>query len=166
MNDALYELIVPRKPKPYDFAIRVLMILIMVAVIIFGMPFIGFPAFIIAVIVAAVTYYFIFPRLNVEYEYILLNHDLQIDAIYNRSHRKSLRTLDIQNAEIIAPKGSPRLNSYRPAKAYDYSSGDSSSETYAIIIPTEQAKICIYIQPDAKMTELMSQWMAMKMYRD
>ena len=52
------------------------------------MPFIGLLAFVIAVILAMLAYYFVFPRLSVEYEYILLNHDLQIDIIYNRAKRK------------------------------------------------------------------------------
>ena len=103
MNDALYELIVARKPKPYDLAVRILVILLIAAVVIIGMPFIGILSFVIAVILAMLAYYFVFPRLSVEYEYILLNHDLQIDVIYNRAKRKSLRTFDIQGAEIIAP---------------------------------------------------------------
>ena len=31
MNDALYELIVARKPKPYDLAVRILVILLIAA---------------------------------------------------------------------------------------------------------------------------------------
>ena len=45
MNDALYELIVARKPKPYDLLVRILVILLIAAVIIIGMPFIGLLAF-------------------------------------------------------------------------------------------------------------------------
>ena len=37
MNDALYELIVARKPKPYDLVIRILVILLIIAVAIGGM---------------------------------------------------------------------------------------------------------------------------------
>ena len=166
MNDALYELIVARKPKPYDLLIRILVILLIVAVIVLGMPFIGLLAFVIAVILAMLAYYFVFPRLSVEYEYILLNHDLQIDIIYNRAKRKSLRTFDIQGAEIIAPKSSPRLNSYKPDKVYDYSSGGSADKIYAVMIPMEQKNVCIYIEPDAKIIDLMKQWMGMKMYQD
>ena len=166
MTDALYELIVARTPKPYDLAVRILVILLIAAVVIIGMPFIGILSFVIAVILAMLAYYFVFPRLSVEYEYILLNHDLQIDVIYNRAKRKSLRTFDIQGAEIIAPKGSPRLNSYKPDKVYDYSSGGSSDKIYAVMIPMEQKNVCIYIEPDAKMTDLMKQWMGMKMYQD
>ena len=104
MNDALYELLVTRKPKPYDMVVRILVILLIIAVAIGGMPFIGMTSFLVAVLIALLAYYFIFPRLNVEYEYTLLNHDMQIDVIYNRSKRKSLMNFDIQAAEIIAKK--------------------------------------------------------------
>lgn len=166
MNDALYELIVARRPKSYDLPVRILVILLIVAVAVLGMPFLGALALLIAVLLAVLAYYFVFPRLNVEYEYILLNHDLQIDVIYNRAKRKHLKTFDIQAAEIIAPKGSPRLNSYKADKVYDYSSGNPSAKVYAIMMSMDQKNVCIYIEPDAKMTDNMQQWMGMKMYKD
>ena len=166
MNDALYEQLISRRPKAYDLPVRILVILVIVAVALLGMPFVGFLSFVIAVILAVVAYYFIFPKLNVEYEYIILNHDLQIDAIYNKSKRKRLKSLDIQGAEIIAQKGSPRLNSYKPDKVYDYSSGNPSGKAYAIMMPMDQKNACIYIEPDAKMIDHMKQWMGMKMYQD
>ncbi|HJA12710.1 MAG TPA: hypothetical protein H9799_07130 [Candidatus Mediterraneibacter merdipullorum] len=166
MNDALYEQLVTRRPKPYDLPVRILVILVIVAVAVLLMPFIGILSFIIAVILALVAYYFIFPKLNVEYEYIILNHDLQIDAIYNRAKRKRMTSLDIQSAEIIAPKDSPRLHSYKPDKICDYSSGNPSGKAYAIMLPMEQKNVCIYIEPDAKMIEHMKQWMGMKMFQD
>ena len=166
MNDALYEQLISRRPKAYDLPVRILVILVIVAVALLGMPFIGFLSFMIAVILAVVAYYFIFPKLNVEYEYIILNHDLQIDAIYNKAKRKRLQNIDIQEAEIIAPKGSPRLNSYKPDKVYDYSSGNPSGKAYAIMMPMDQKNACIYIEPDAKMIDHMKQWMGMKMYQD
>ena len=166
MNDALDEQLIARRPKAYDLPVRILVILVIVAVAVLGMPFIGFLSFMIAVILAVIAYYFIFPKLNVEYEYIILNHDLQIDAIYNKAKRKRLNNFDIQGAEIIAPKGSPRLNSYKPDKVYDYSSGNPSAKTYAIMMPMDQKNVCIYIEPDAKMIDHMKQWMGMKMYQD
>ena len=166
MNDALYEQLISRRPKAYDLPVRILVILVIVAVAVLGMPFIGFLSFVIAVILAVVAYYFIFPKLNVEYEYIILNHDLQIDAIYNKAKRKRQQSIDIQGAEIIAPKGTPRLNSYKPDKVYDYSSGNPDAKAYAIMMPMDQKNICIYIEPDAKMTDHMKQWMGMKMFQD
>lgn len=166
MNDALYEQLVPRKAKPYDMLIRVLVVLLIIAIAILGMPFLGFFSFMLAVIVALLAYYFIFPRLNVEYEYIILNHDLQIDAIYNQAKRKSIRSFDIQSAEIIAPKNSPRLNSYKPDKVFDYSSGKADAKIYAIMMPLDQINACVYIEPDQKMVDHMKQWMGSKMYLD
>lgn len=166
MNDALYEQLIARRPKPYDLPLRILIILVIVAVAVLGMPFIGILSFVIAVILAVLAYYFVFPKLNVEYEYIILNHDLQIDAIYNKSKRKRLKNLDIQSAEIIAPKGSPRLHSYKPDKVYDYSSGNPFGKAYAIMMPMDQKNVCIYIEPDAKMIDHMKQWMGMKMFQD
>lgn len=166
MNDALYELIVARKPKPYDLVIRILVILLIIAVAIGGMPFIGMTSFLLAVLIAILAYYFIFPKLSVEYEYTLLNHDMQIDVIYNKAKRKSLMNIDIQGAEIIAPKQSPRLNSYHPSKIYDYSSGSSPAKVFAIHMPLDQKNVCIYIEPDSKMIDHMKQWMGSKMYLD
>ncbi len=166
MNDALYEQLISRRPKAYDLPVRILVILVIVAVAILGMPFVGFLSFVIAVVLAVIAYYFIFPKLSVEYEYIILNHDLQIDAIYNKAKRKRLQSLDIQGAEIIAPKGSPRLNSYRPDKTYDYTSGDPNGKAYAIMMPMDQKNVCICIEPDAQMIDHMSQWMGMKMFKD
>ena len=88
MNDALCEHIVARKSKPMDFIIRILIIVVIVAVAIVGLPFLGFFAFALAAILALLAYYFAFPLLNVEYEYSLLNHDLDIDAILQQREKK------------------------------------------------------------------------------
>nr|WP_294493146.1 DUF6106 family protein [uncultured Mediterraneibacter sp.] len=166
MNDALYEQLVPCRPKAYDLPVRILVIVLIVAVALLGMPLIGFLSFMIAVILAVIAYYFVFPKLNVEYEYIILNHDLQIDAIYNKAKRKRMQSFDIQAAEIIAPKGSPRLNSFRPDKIFDYTSGNPSAKAYAVMLPIDQKNVCVFIEPDEKMVDHMKQWMGMKMYQD
>ena len=62
MNDALYEQLIARRPKPYDLPVRILVILVIVAVAVLGMPFLGVLSFVIAVILAVVAYYFIFPK--------------------------------------------------------------------------------------------------------
>lgn len=166
MNDAFYEQIVARRQRPTDYAVRVLVILAIIAIIFFGMPYIGFLAVILAVALAFAAYYLIFPRLNVEYEYSLLNHDMDIAAIYSKQNRKARISFDIQKAEIIAPKGSHRLDSYRPAKTEDFSSGDPNAKTYAVMIPLEQQLTCILIDPDTTMTEHMRGWMGSKMFLD
>ncbi len=166
MNDALYEQLVTRKSKPADLIIRIVLIVFLVAVLCVGMLFLGFLAVPITVLLAFLVYYFIFSRLNVEYEYVLLNHDLEIDAIYNKEKRKKQITIDIQQAEIIAPQNSHRLDSIHAEKTKDFSSGTDSSSVYAIVIPVDQSVTRILIEPDEKMLDHMSQWMGMKLQRN
>ena len=104
MNDALYEQLVTRKSRPMDLVIRILCIAALVVVLCGGMLFIGSLAVLVTILLGVLIYYFVFPKLDVEYEYTLLNHDLEIDAIYSKSKRKKLMTLDIQQAEIIVQK--------------------------------------------------------------
>ena len=90
MNDALYEQLVTRKSRPMDLVIRILCIAALVVVLCGGMLFIGSLAVLVTILLGVLIYYFVFPKLDVEYEYTLLNHDLEIDAIYSKSKRKKL----------------------------------------------------------------------------
>ena len=46
MNDALYEQLIARRPKPYDLPVRILVILVIVAVAVLGTPFLGVLSFV------------------------------------------------------------------------------------------------------------------------
>ena len=117
-------------------------------------------------LIALIAYYFISPQLSVEYEYTILNHDLQIDAIYNKIKKKAKDDFRYPDCEIIAPKDSHRMDSYRPGKTYDFSSGRSSEKTYAIMISYKQQNACVLIDPDTRMVDHMVQWMGSKMFTD
>ena len=166
MNDALCEHIVARKSKPTDMIIRILIIVVIIAIAIGLLPLIGFLSIAIAAVIAMLAYYFAFPLLKVEYEYSLLNHDMEIDAIYNKEKRKAKMSLDIQNAEIIAPKGSHRLDSYHPEATCNFTSGNRDAKVFSIMLPVNQKMTCVDIEPDEKMIEHMKQWMGMKMFED
>lgn len=166
MNDALYEQLVARKSSPKDNMIRIGIIVFTASVLIIATSLIGFLGVMLAVILAFLDYYFIFPKLNVEYEYTLLNHDLQIDTIYNQAKRKKQISFDIQHAEIIAPNDSRHLNSKRADKTLDFSSHRSTAKKYSIFIPLEQKNMCIIIEPDDKMLTHMKSWMGSKFFID
>ena len=103
MNDALYEQLVPRKQKTSGILISILIIVLAVAVAVLGMPLVGF-CHSYRSFDPDDSLLFYLPKLNVEYEYMILNHDLQIDAIYNKSKRKHMLSFDIQSAEIMLRK--------------------------------------------------------------
>lgn len=166
MNDAFYEQLVTRKSKPIDFILRILIIVFIAAVAVLGTPFIGFLAFFIAVLLAMGAYYFVFPRFNVEYEYTLLNYDIDVAAIFSKEKRKNIASFDIRQAEIVAPAGSPRLNSYHPGKTHDFSSGSGEAKVYAVMISAEQNTTCYLLEPDQTMKEHIKSWTGMKFYED
>lgn len=166
MNDSLYEQLVARKSRPADVALRILIIVALAAVLVFTLPLLGYLAVLITVLLAFLAYYFVFPKLSVEYEYTLLNHDMTVDAIYNKAKRKKQLAFDIQHAEIIAPKGSPRLHSYHPDKTLDFTSRDANAKTFQIMLPLDKKNTCIVIEPDETMLNHMKSWMGMKLYMD
>lgn len=166
MNDTFYEQIVHRKTRPVDIALRCLIVLVILAIAVWGFMFIGIYAFFLAMVLAVAAYYFAFPRLKVEFEYSLVNHELDIDIIYSKETRKHKISFDIQSAEIIAPQNSPRLHSYHPAKILDFTSGRKDRTAYAILNTTGHSSSCILIEPDEEMIEHMKPWMGTKMYTD
>lgn len=166
MGDSFYEQFVARKPRFTDTLIRILMIIATISLTFFGFILIGPFCLVILIGMIALTVYIVFPKLKVEYEYSLLNHYLDISVIYNMSKRKKKAEIDIQKAEIIAPLGSARLNSFHPVKVQDFSSGDPDKKCYSIMISTDQTLNQIIIEPDEKMLHQIKGWMGQKMYLD
>lgn len=163
MNDSLYEHIVARKPRLADMVVRILMIIATLLVTYLGFALAGAFAFFALFGMILLSACIVFPRLNVEYEYSLLNHYLDISIIYSKSKRDKNKTeINIQKADIIAPTGSPRLASYHPGRTLDYSSGNRKNKTYSIMISNDQ----IIIEPDEKMVQQMKDWMGQKMFLD
>lgn len=166
MNDSFYEQLVTRRAGTKNIAIHIAIIAAIALFLIFTTPFLGFFSVAITVLLAFGAYYFVFLKLNVEYEYTLLNYDMEIDVIYSRSKRKKLLSFDIRQVEIMAPKDSPRLNSYHPEKTLDFSSRGTTAKAFAVMIPINQKNNRILLEPDKKMLEQMKSWMGTRFYMD
>ena len=166
MNDAVYEHLVVRKSTPKDKVIRIAIIFILAVALLFGMGSFGTIAFAVVLLLGFLAHTFIFTKLNVEYEYTVLNHDIDVDAIYSRAKRKRQLSFDFQKAEIIAPASSPRVASRKPEKTYDFSSGEKNQKTYAIYMNIDQKNVCILIDGDPGLLNHIRPWMGSKMYND
>ena len=88
MNDTYYEQLVTCKPTGKTALLRVLSFLPILILILFGFPFLGFFAFMLAALYGVLAYYFIFPRFNVEYEYEIDANTgaivkWEVESIYN-----------------------------------------------------------------------------------
>lgn len=163
MNDFMYEQLIARKAKVTDYFIRMLIIALIVVLVIFGFAFVGFLALLLAAVLTLLAVLFIFPRLKVEYEYILLNHEIQIDIIYNQSRRKNLLEFDILKAETIVPKNSDTVKSHQVQKIYDCTSGTNPQDVYAVLVNVNHQNSWIFIEPDKTMKTHINNWMSPSM---
>jgi hypothetical protein len=154
MDTAFYELLVPKLQRTTE---RVVLITSSsLAIVLTLLALIANPLFAVAMLILdALFYYLVWPKFYVEYEYILLHQELDIDIVYKKSKRKSLISLDLKEARIIAPATSNRLVRNDVTKTLDYSSRDNQNPPYAIIISRNQTLTRVLFQPDEKMIALL-----------
>ena len=115
MNDNFHEQLITKKQKGNPLVIRIIVVVFIILFLTIGALFLGFLSIIIAVVLGVTAYFYIFPNLSVEYEYSLVNHELDITAIYSKSKRKELCSFDIKEAEM-----SFIIHSGRTSKKYRY----------------------------------------------
>lgn len=131
MDDFYTEQLIKKQTGMKDLMIRALLVaLTIVSVFSIFMFAFGILITIVLIIVDVV----MFRRMNVEYEYLFLNGDLDIDKIMNKSKRKRLLSVNIDQLELLAPVGSVELMQYKKAKTYDYTSGTAKEGLYALIV--------------------------------
>ena len=156
MNQMYAEAGVKRKDTPSTMALRVLLVLgIVVGVLLMLLgSFFTFIGLALAAILI-----FLYPRLNVEYEYVFVDGQIDFDRISGKSKRKTLLRVDMEQVEIVAQQGSHALDSYTHIKSdfKDFSSGSKDSRPYIIMANIENRKCRIAFEPTEKKLSLMKQ---------
>ncbi|MDD3142336.1 MAG: DUF6106 family protein [Lachnospiraceae bacterium] len=145
MGDYYTEQLVKKKPKATDGLIKVGMgiVTILSIFLIFIIPY--------AIVITAVLIFadiLLLRRLNVEYEYLYVNGDLDIDKIMSKSKRKKVFEMNIKDMEILAPSGSSEMRLYQNIKANNYSSGEEGASAYELIAYKKGEKIKIIFEPN------------------
>jgi hypothetical protein len=156
MNQLYAESDVTRKNTMKTMVLRTLMILGMV-VGFFLVFFAGI--FSVIGIVLIVAMLFLFPKLNVEYEYVFVDGQLDFDRITGKSRRKTMLRIDFEQVEIMAPMNSHTLDAYQniQCEKKDYSSGVKSDHVYVIIASHGDKKLKVLFEPDEKMMNIIKQ---------
>lgn len=108
----------------------------------------------VAAIFALIWYW---PRFKVEWEYVFCDGQLDFDMIQGGEKRKNILRIEIEDADVVAPLSSHRLDGYRHLQVKDYSSLREDANIYAIAIrlPEKEDKVVIYFEPTTRMVELM-----------
>jgi hypothetical protein len=156
MNQSYAEAGVKRRDTMLTLGLRALMILgcvLGVLLMLLG----GLFSIVGVVIIAAIV--FLFPKLNVDYEYVFVDGQIDFDRITGKARRKTILRIDMEQVEIVAQEGSHALDGYTYVQyeKKDFSSGDRSKKPYIIIANVEDKKYKIFFEPTEKMLTLMKQ---------
>lgn len=146
MNEFYMEQLVPRKtPVKKDALIRNICLGLTVAMI--GLTFL-IGLFIIGAIVMIVIDVMLMKNSDVEYEYLYLNGDLDIDKVIAKQKRKHVYSLSVHDVIVIAPADSPEMRPYQGVKTMDYSSGIMSASVYKAVVGKDGTKEAILFEPN------------------
>lgn len=100
----------------------------------------------------------LWPRFNIEWEYIFVDGQLDFDTISGEEKRKTRLRIDFDEVEIVAPVNSHALDAYRGIKVRNYSSLRKDARVYAVVAKIGEEGLCkILFEPSDKMLDMMKQ---------
>lgn len=151
MNDMYKEVLVKPQPKATDGLKKGLLIAAVVVLAAAGVLI--WPLFLLlAIVLGVLEVWLIFPRFSVEYEYLYINGDIDIDAIYNKTSRKKQGSFEKGSLEVMAPSGSAHLDGYaggKDAKVLDYTSGEGKAKVWTLVYGSASGRKVLLLElPD------------------
>ena len=154
MSDLYYELLVKKESTAKDAVIRYGLI-VLTAVMALGGLLIS-PILLIAAIALGVACYFVIPKTDLEFEYLFVNGELDVDMVMSKSKRKKANSISMEQTDIVAPLKSHRMDYYngnQKMKTLDYSSGNPEHKRYAMITRLNNESCRVIIEPDDRMIQ-------------
>ncbi len=159
MNDLYTEASVKKRVTATDTLIKVVIIAGVAVLLgcgfILGNKLLGF----IGVLGVVFAYYFL-PQLNVMYEYVFCDGQLDFDKIMAGEKRKHMYRLDFDQVLIMAPANSHALDSYKSnpaAKKLDFTSLEKDRKAYCIVESSGDLQTLVYFEPNEKMVSYIKQ---------
>jgi hypothetical protein len=158
MSDLYYELLVKKERTLKDTVIRYGMITLIVILVLGGLMLT--PVLLLPALIVGVAAYFIFPYLDVEFEYLYVNGEMDVDRVFAKTKRKKAGSFSIREADLAAPLHSHRMDYYNgntKIKVIDYSSGNDDHARFAVIGRKDNELCKFIIEPDERLLTAMQQ---------
>lgn len=148
MGEVYHEHMIKRRMTAVGICARILMILLCIASVLLAGIF-GPIAFLLGVAFAYATRY-VFQATDVEYEYMYLSGECQIDKICGKMRRKGCGKIELEKVDIIAPEGSPLLEEYEKQvyKLRDFSSLEPDTDKYVVFQRNDSVLIKVIFEPN------------------
>lgn len=167
MSDLYTEVLVKRQTTAKDLVIRIGLIVLTAAAVVAGFMM---PVLFVAAIALGAACYFLFPKTDLEYEYLFVNGELDIDVIMGKSRRKRLKSYSMQGVELVAPLNSHRADYYKnntKMKTLDFSSGSDSAKRFLMVVSDEkEGAVKVILEPGEELAEYMKKSAPAKVFLD
>lgn len=97
----------------------------------------------------------VMPTNNVAYEYIFVDGQIDFDRILKGEKRKTMKRIDMEKIDIIAPENSEHIAYHRNLPLVDYSSGLDTDRHFIAVANGDKGTERIRFTPDEKMIRMM-----------
>ena len=167
MRDLYSELLVKRERTIKDSIVKYGLIVLTVIAVIASL--ISTPLIWIAAIALGIACYFVIPKTDVEYEYLFVNGEFDIDMVMAKSKRKRVKSFNLSEADLVAPLNSHRMDYYngnQNMKVLDYSSGNPQHKRFGVITRLDNATCKIILEPDEALAQAMKKTAPSKVFLD
>ena len=167
MNEGYEEILVKKGKTPTDTILKALAIGVTSFLIIAGILLFNPIILVLGMIMGLLSYYLILPNIDLEYEYLYVGGDIDIDKIMAKRKRKKVGTFSKDNLEIMAPTGSDHLSPYlKNGKVKDYTSADPSVKTWTLVYGGEKTSDIIRLELTDEIAQDMRRYAPRKVFFD
>lgn len=167
MNDSYAEVLIKKQATLLDRLKKAGLLLLLILAAFAGLFY--DVRFLLAALALGAAAFFLLPTFDLEYEYLLVNRELDIDKIYSKSKRKAAAQFDLDKMELFAPLHSSRMDHYNSSthmKIRDFSSGEGGAGIYTMIIRNGQEACKVLLEPDAQMLDILRRTFPNKVFVD
>lgn len=162
MSDLYTELLVQKKSSMALKALKVILAVLTAIAAVLAIMTMNL-VLIVAAFVFAIGWCLVRQNSDVEFEYLQVNDEIDIDKICNKNKRKRVLSIDLKSVEVAAPLGSHALDSYQKLKVADYSAQDPNEKPYVLICKADKEMKQVLLQLDQKMVKNLKNRMPRKL---
>ena len=167
MSDLYSELLVKKESTAKDGIMKYGLIVLTALAVLAGI-FVN-PLILLAAVVLGIACYFVIPKTDVEYEYLFINGDFDIDMIMSQTKRKKVKSFKLSEADLAAPLDSHRMDYYngnQNMKVLDFSSGNPEHKRFGVITRLDGNLCKIILEPDEALAQAMKNSAPSKVFLD
>ena len=167
MGDLYSELLVKKDKTAKDSLLKYGLIVLTVLAVFAGL--IITPLALIIAVALGIACYFVIPKTDVEYEYLFINGDFDIDMIMSKTKRKKVKSFKLSESDLAAPLDSHRMDYYngnQNMKVLDFSSGNPEHKRFGVITRLDGNLCKIILEPDEALAQSMKNSAPSKVFLD